>query len=201
MHISGRALSLRVPLSNIHSTTYAFYPDETHKSIRRVFTPQYAPTTKRHFCGFCGTPLSNWSEESSEEAEWVYVNLSSLRRDSMEKLEDAGFLLAVSDESENSAENENPQSVAARTNSRTNVGEGRETSGGTPWFEEMIEGSELGRIKRRRGGGRSSDGKTIVEYEITEFEGAHDAERGASGTGKRKLGSLGDEPDVEMRSG
>ena len=195
----GRALSLRVPLSNIHSTTYAFYPDETHSSIRRVFTPHHAPRTKRHFCGFCGTPLSYWSEESPEEAEWVCVNLSSLKSESVELLEDAGFLTGVGETIEGRDENGGLQTVMTRSNLGTSVGEGREVSG-TPWFEEMIEGSELGRIKRRRGGGKSSDGKVTVEYEVTEFE-SEESGGGTLGTGKRKLESLGNEDDVEMRSG
>ena len=192
----GRGLSLRIPLTTLRSTTYAFYPDETHSSIRRVFTPSHAPHTKRHFCGLCGTPLCHWSEESPEEAEWVYVNLGSLKGESMERLEDAGFL---SGEAEEEDAIQSTQSTAARSNQIATVGEGREVRG-MPWFEEMIEGSELGNFRRRRGGGRSTDGKTIVEYEITEFESG-DIDSNTSGTGKRKLGSRGDEDDVEMRSG
>jgi hypothetical protein len=33
---------LRVPISRYQSFTTAFYPDETHSSIRRTFTPQHA---------------------------------------------------------------------------------------------------------------------------------------------------------------
>jgi hypothetical protein len=33
---------LRVPISRYRSFTTAFYPDETHSSIRRTFTPQHA---------------------------------------------------------------------------------------------------------------------------------------------------------------
>jgi hypothetical protein len=33
---------LRVPLSRYQSFTTAFYPDETHSSIRRIFTPHSA---------------------------------------------------------------------------------------------------------------------------------------------------------------
>ena len=192
----GRALSLRVPLSRIQSTTHAFYPDETHSSIRRVFTPSYAPRTKRHFCGLCGTPLSHWNEESPEEAEWVYVNLGSLRSESMERLEDAGFLSSTPD-AETAVQA--PRMNTAQSNQRALLGEGREVRG-NPWFEEMIEGSELGNIRRRRGGGRSSDGRTFVEYEVTEYESG-DGDNSITGTAKRKLGSRGDEDDAEMRSG
>lgn len=126
----------------------------------------------------------------------MLINLNSLKRESVEKLEDAGLLSGVEH-----AEDEKDQSAGDRTKARhvTMVGEGREIRG-TPWFEEMIEGSELGRLKRRRGGGRSSDGKTIIEYEVTEFTSG-DGDGIITGTGKRKLGSLGGEDDVEMQSG
>lgn len=126
----------------------------------------------------------------------MLINLNSLKKESVETLEDAGYLSSVADN-----ENEKTKSAGDRSGSRqvTTKGEGRELSG-TPWFEEMIEGSELGRIKRRRGGGRSSDGKIIVEYEVTEFESG-DGDGIITGNGKRKLGSLGDRDDVEMRSG
>jgi hypothetical protein len=126
----------------------------------------------------------------------VLVNLNSLKRESMEKLEDAGLLSGVE-----LSEEEKDQSTADRSGAKqvTAGGEGREISG-TPWFEEMIEGSELGRIRRRRGGGRSSDGKTIVEYEVTEFT-SRDGDGITTGTGKRKIGTLGGEDDVDMQTG
>ena len=187
-------LSLRVPLAQIHSTTYAFFPDETPTTIKRVFTPRHAPHTKRHFCGICGTPISHWSEETPDEAEWIYVNIGSLRKDSMERLEDAGLLPSVESE-----DDEVVQTSSGGKKQIANLGQGREVQG-TPWFEEMIQGSELGRIKRRRGGGTSSDGHTKVEWEITEFESS-DGDVAAASTGKRKLGSLDQGDDVEMRSG
>lgn len=46
----------------------------------------------------------------------------------------------------------------------------RDTTRGIPWFEEMIEGSRLGRImKRRRGVGISDDSSTTIEWEVTEW--------------------------------
>lgn len=117
------------------------------------------------------------------------MNLNSLKHESVERLEEAGFLSGLADE-----EVGKPHSGSNQATHITRMGEGREVQG-VPWFEEMVEGSELGRV-RRRGGGRSSDGKTIVEYEITEFESGD----GDTTTGKRKHGSLGDGDDVEMRS-
>ena len=182
---AGSAPSLRIPLSNIRSTTHAYYPDETHNAIRRVFTPRHAPHTKRHFCGFCGTPLTYWSEGPQGEAEWVYVSLSSLRSRSVEALETAGFLSGNTEVDEN-------------TNT-ANISHSRELRG-TPWFEEMIDGSELGRMKRKRGGQTSADGKTKVRWEIVEFEG-DDGEIEFAGGEKRKLDQVGDGDDLVMRTG
>ncbi len=185
MNTAGRAPSLRIPISDIRSTTHAYYPDETHNTIRRVFTPPHAPRSKSHFCGFCGTPLTYWSEDPKEEAEWLYVSLGSLRSKSVEALEAAGFL------SKNREPDEN-------TNI-TRIGQGREIRG-TPWFEEMIEGSELGRMKRRRGGQTSADGRTKVEWEVVEF-GGDNGEAGLAGGEKRKLDRVGEGDDLVMRSG
>lgn len=112
----------------------------------------------------------------------------------MDKLEDAGIL--------SEATNEEDDSLAATENSSdravtTSKNQGREVQG-SPWFEEMVEGSELGRIKRRKGGRSSADGKTTVEWEIVEFEG-DEGDGGGTGAPKRKLGSLGDE-DVDMKT-
>ena len=195
--LTWQALSLRVPLAQIHSTTYAFFPDEAPSTIKRVFTPHHAPNTKRHFCGLCGTSISHWSEETTDEAEWIYVNIGSLRRDSMERLEEAGLLRGLESENKETAE-----TATGGSRQMADTGQGREVQG-TPWFEEMIQGSELGRIKRRRRGGEtSSDGHTKVEWEITEYESGSLNEGGAASanTGKRKLGSLDTGDDVEMRS-
>lgn len=187
-----RALSLRVPITRIQSTTHAFYDDETHSAIRRVFTPQHSPHTKRHFCGFCGTQLSHWSEQPPEEAEFIFVNLGSLKNESMEKLEEAGILSQASAEQEGhhaTTEKNRHEAVS------TFRDQGREVRG-NPWFEEVIEGSELGRLKRRRGGGSTADGKTMVEWEVVEFEG-DEGDGAVTGAPKRKLGSLNEE-DMDM---
>lgn len=182
-------LSLRIPLSHLRSTTYAFYPDETHSTIRRVFTPWNAPHTKRHFCGFCGTQLTYWSEETREEADWVCVSIGTLKSESLEKLEEGG-LLAGAEENEKAGSSDGNDGEKGTMKRKLRIG--------TPWFEEMIQGSELGRMKRRRGGQSSSDGRSKVEWEIVEFT-TDDEENSIIGTGKRKIDMTGD--DVEMRGG
>ena len=71
----------------------------------------------------------------------------------------------------------------------------RGTAGGIPWFEEMVEGSHLGRLMRaKRGLGVSGDNSTLFEWEISEW---HNDETGrtveedseGNGIGKRKRAS------------
>ena len=144
----------------------------------------------RHFCGICGTPLSHWSEESDGESEFVCVNIGSLKNDSVELLEEEGLLSSA----------EGQVSTLDRFWQNRNKGavtdQQREVRG-NPWFEEMIEGSELGRIKRQRGGESSADGKSSVEWEV--FEITNETGDGSTGTGKRKLDQIGKGgSDVEM---
>jgi len=103
----------------------------------------------------------------------------------VEALETAGFLSGNREADENT--------------NITRTGHGREIRG-TPWFEEMIEGSELGRMKRRRGGHTSADGKTKVEWEVVEF-GDDNEEGGLTGGEKRKLDRVGEGDDFVMGSG
>ena len=42
---------------------------------------------------------------------------------------------------------------------------------GMPYFEEMVENSRLGRIKRQRGGQTSQDGRMVVQWEVVEIGG------------------------------
>ena len=111
----------------------------------------------------------------------------------MEKLQDAGIL------SEGGAERVKKLASTEDSPSETATparGHDREIKG-IPWFEEVIEGSELGRIKRRRGGESSADGKTVIEWEVTEMDGA-EGDGGGTGAPKRKLESLNGE-DVDMK--
>ena len=66
------------------------------------------------------------------------------------------------------------------------------TVGGIPWFEEMIEGSRLGRVmKGRRGMGVSDDNSTTIEWEVSEWTNDDTGLAQAGSTrssGKRKRG-------------
>lgn len=203
---------LRVPLTWYRSQTYSYYPDETHAAIRRTFTPVHAPHSQRNFCGFCGTPLTYWTESPPEEADYMSVTLGSLFSDDLRMLEDLELLPRDStedgsDRSPPAATDTTSESTPPATSSSSAVSSAspsfvksyREgTTAGIPWFEEMIEGSKLGRIMRkRRGFGVSDDQSTTIEWEISEWHGSgSDTGRAMSesysGTGKRKVDEMTD---------
>jgi len=170
---------LRVPLTWYHSTTYAFFDDETHSSIRRVYTSPEEQHAKRHFCGFCGTPLSYWSESPPSEAEYISLTLGSLTGSDLRDLGDLGLLPK---EALGDVDTDVSEAVAPHTEGNVILAEDHQ---GLPWFETMIEGSNLGKVKRSRGHGQTTDGRMKVEWEVVELidDGA---ENEAAGNGKRK---------------
>ncbi|RHZ59018.1 uncharacterized protein CDV56_101553 [Aspergillus thermomutatus] len=188
---------LRVPLSWYQSHTESYFPDETHATIRRVFTPRHAPHTQRIFCGYCGTPLTYWSESPQEEADYMSVTIGSLYGEDQRMLEDLNLLPESSDEG-GEAEEEDGEAEEKEEKKGVTVSPAehtqalstqatvvvpssargpaltrsyrRGTTRGIPWFEEMIEGSRLGRLmKKRRGVGVSGDNSTTIEWEVTEW--------------------------------
>ncbi|RAH73130.1 uncharacterized protein BO66DRAFT_418211 [Aspergillus aculeatinus CBS 121060] len=202
-HGSPLTAWLRVPLSWYQSHTQSFFPDETHASIRRIFSPHHAPHTQRVFCGFCGTPLTYWSEVPRDEADFMSVSLGSLFGEHQRKLEDLDLLPPAVPSSDDEDEEEDDEveevprvgeaSSDRPTPSRVVIpaaagadGSGlsqsyrQGTFGGIPWFEEMIEGSQLGRLmKTRRGMGVSDDHSTTVEWEISEWSSDATGQRGS----------------------
>ncbi len=72
--------------------------------------------------------------------------------------------------------------------------------GDLDWFEEMIDGSRLGRTqKTRRGMGASADGTTTVQWEVSEYrEGDSEPSTPTTGSSKRKIGEVSSD-DVAMR--
>ncbi|KAM5470797.1 hypothetical protein MauCBS54593_003841 [Microsporum audouinii] len=169
---------LRVPLDWYQSATVSYFPDETHAAIRRTFIPPEDPHCRRVFCGFCGTPLTYWTESPPEEADYMSITVGSLFSQDQSALEDLGLLPEDIDTGASVIPASFSRSVtpAAASSSRqvasrepqVFVSRQRGTFGGIPWFEEMIEGSRLGRVgKRRRGvGGNES---MHVEWEVTEW--------------------------------
>lgn len=182
---------LRIPLSWYQSATYALFDDESHSSIRRVYTSPYEQHAKRHFCGFCGTPLSYWSESPPTEADYISLTLGSLSSGDLRDLGDLGLLPKEAlDEAER--DRESISSVVPHSGQNGADDEGSE---GLPWFESMIEGSTLGKIKRSRGQRQSRGGNVRVEWEILEWtdEGDDDEDEELITAGKRKLAHVEDE--------
>jgi hypothetical protein len=92
-----------VPLTWYHTLTFPLHADETNSQIHRVYRPaaadetsssqeEDASTTMRHFCGFCGTPLSYWTESPRSEADFICLTLGSLVPEDLEGLEEWGVL-------------------------------------------------------------------------------------------------------------
>ncbi|KAJ5551848.1 Glutathione-dependent formaldehyde-activating enzyme/centromere protein V [Penicillium sp. DV-2018c] len=184
LHGAPLAAWLRVPLEWYQSYTHSFFPDETHSSIRRSFTPRHAPHTQRVFCGYCGTPLTFWTEVPIEESNFMSVAIGSLLADDQRLLDDLNLLPRDFDEAASRAGTPTPSDLApalGTTSSSIIVPSPSESldisrslqrgrTGGIPWFEEMVEGSRLGRLMRaRRGMGVSDDGSTSIQWEFSEW--------------------------------
>lgn len=162
------------------------------------------------FCGFCGTPLTLWTDNPREEAEFMSVAIGSLFGEDQRALEDLNLLPDDLDENEDEDDVEAEVSGSALAPSLdtssvvvpsfTGPGDISRSfrhgkAGGIPWFEEMVEGSRLGRLMRaRRGMGVSDDQSTSIEWEVSEwhddgsgeFLRQEESESGGTSTGKRK---------------
>lgn len=144
-----------------------------------MYTSPSDPSSLRQFCGFCGTPLTYWSESPREESNFISLTLGSLLEDDLRDLEELGLLPEGTHELEGG-------------------GETAEVDEGVPWFESMVSGSRLGKMRRSLGARRS--GRWSVEWEVVEWGGddasgsaSHDTGREIEGqrpasAGKRKLG-------------
>ena len=202
---------LRIPLSWYHSTTYAFFPDETHGSIRKTFTSPLAATqAQRNFCGYCGTQLSSWHERTRNDADLISVTLGSLLDEDLGLLHDLGLVPRESDDDDDDDENEknekNENGVVrdgtSRSGGRVGVPRTARTEvvrRGAPWFEELVEDSRLGRLRRRRGGHSIGDGLATVEWEVTEWSGGGEGVGSESVGGKRKIADV--EAETEAKTG
>lgn len=179
---------LRIPLTWYHSATYSFFPDETHATIRRAYTSPAHPHSKRHFCGYCGTPLSYWTEQPPTEADFISLTLGSLIGEDLRELEDLGLIppevtrdaLGEREDVMNliagavQGGGQQQQHSAGDDNAMT-TGEynGNGHGAGLPWFETMMEGSLLGQLTRHRRVSRAKTTRQVggvrVEWEIVEW--------------------------------
>ncbi|KAI9660019.1 MAG: hypothetical protein M1821_001371 [Bathelium mastoideum] len=211
---------LRVPLAWYQSATYAYYPDETHSSIRRTFTSPAVTASdttmvRRQFCGYCGTQLSRWAEDTRRDAEFIALTLGSLVGEDLDRLVGLGLLPEEEDDDDDDddenysesyggdqrgkeqAEEEGPSSDVARTEPAQE--RSVDLVRGFPWFEAMVTDSRLGRVRRQKGGHVSRDGRTRVEWEVVELDGAAGEGREEEQRGTKRKGEAEGE-DVQMGS-
>lgn len=186
--------------------------------IHRVFESQDPAQrqTKRYFCGYCGTPLSFWTERPQREADFIQLTLASLAGEDLRDLEDMGLLPELEEarspepDSEPDVEPENKSGV--RTIQATRGAAANRESQSVPWFNSLVEGSRLGKTVRQGHSITESRGRTTtVKWEIVEWTEDDDDRDGnaapevedvdmSSGnnsnagpkTGKRKLRDRGD---------
>jgi hypothetical protein len=200
---SPLAAFLRVPLSWYHATTISYFPDETSAQIHRAYTHPLETTSKRHFCGFCGTPLSFWSEAPRDEADYIHLTLGSLCAEDLNDIEELGLLPNGEDEAESQAvqaARQEGQQTAAALDAATGreeaaVVHGRETTSPS-WLDSLVQGSRLGELRTTRGSSESKDGRIKLRWEVVEWtDGGEDS---SPVPAKRKLGDR-DEGDQEMQ--
>ncbi|KAF2470898.1 uncharacterized protein BDR25DRAFT_325230 [Lindgomyces ingoldianus] len=195
---SPLTLWLRVPLVWYTSATFAQLPDEERPSILRTFVSPFASNTRRQFCGYCGTQLTSWHERTQEDAEHIQLTVGSLLDEDQELLGQLGLLPSV-DSSDEDADAIDPMEGPSRHPQSRSVARSGPYARGAPWFEELVENSKLGRLKKQRGGHSSRDGNVRVEWEVMEWTEGDDADDEGMASGKRKAGELeGD--DMEMRT-
>lgn len=118
----------------------------------------------------------------------------------LERLEDLGITRpevdeAVDRDASGPSDGNGPMAMTANTpasmSSPSTITRG--TSGGLSWIQTA---RSSGALKTRRGVGRSSDGSTVVEWEVSEY---NESDPSLMGTrGKRKLGDAGAGADAEM---
>lgn len=185
---------LRVPLGWYTSATFAQFPDETRTGIQRTFTSPFATNSRRQFCGYCGTQLTSWNERTRDDAEHICLTVGSLLSEDQALLGQLGFLPG----GESSDEDAQVVAGAGPSKLRSLVRSPEPQGRGAPWFEELVENTQLGRIKQQRGWHASHDGNVRVEWEVMEWTEGDDADDEGAGPSKRKIGETTD--DTEMRT-
>lgn len=144
------------------------------------------------------------------------MTLGSLLDESLEKLEALKIIDAEETEEESNAGSEEGLVKGTSVNEESHVPTNETQMGGVdaplttarslhqlgnrgmPYFEEMVEHSRLGRLRRRQGGHASADGSSRVQWEVVEMgdwndadpepmEGVGSAETSGNGTKRQRL--------------
>ena len=166
-------------------------PDETSSQIHKVYTSPREEHAKRHFCGFCGTSLSYWSESPRSEADFIQLTLSSLVPEDLADLEELGLIPSSDSDVDEHLAREQNTSTSGTIGGEVAAAHGdRRTVGLPAWLDHLTEGSRLGTLRAARGHSIDHDGTTRVEWEIVEWAGESDEGDTPEmpRNGKRKLG-------------
>ncbi|KAK4146340.1 uncharacterized protein C8A04DRAFT_35053 [Dichotomopilus funicola] len=209
---------LRVPLQHYQSLTFPQYSNETNSQIHRVYREPGIDYAMHHFCGFCGTPLSYWSESPRTEADFIHLTLGSLLPEDLGDLEEWGLLgrLGSSGPSSGASSGASSRGISPEKGGEERGeerGKGKENEDGNnsqlgprgtdrvgvlPWFDRLTEGSRLGRTLRRTTGvGSDQTGNVRVEWEIVEWteedeDGGGPQPQSSYGSKKRKVDQVED---------
>jgi hypothetical protein len=169
------------------SSTIAFYPDETHQTIRKTFYSPSQENVQSQFCGYCGTQLSQFNSASREHDRYIWVTIGSLVDEDLDLLEELGGLeLSRGQEQEQEQITADAMDTREQKSSLFKPAEGV-SHRGAPWFQSLVDDTQLGRIKRQRGGQTSVDGSMSVEWEVVEFTSNEDD---GTPVGKRKVDDM-----------
>ena len=196
-HHSANPLTLwlRVPLGWYTSATFAQFPDEDRTSIQRTFVSPFASNSRRQFCGYCGTQLTSWHEQTRDDAQHICLTVGSLLDEDQALLGELGFLPG------GESSDEDTSALAGPSRSTQTVVRTDQQLRGAPWFEEMVRHTSLGHLKQQRGGHTSQDGSVKVEWEVVEWTEGDDADDEGTTPAKRKIGQLEEDgEDTEMRT-
>lgn len=142
--------------------------------IRRVYTHPTQEHSKRHFCGYCGTPLSYWSESPLSEAEYINLTLGSLMQEDLADIEDMGLLSdseSIEEKDKGGESSEAPEASVPATTTGAMGHTSLRASYSVPWFEGLVESARLGNMTRSHGIKTTQDGKVKIEWEVVEFSG------------------------------
>ncbi|KAK3990592.1 hypothetical protein QBC44DRAFT_238845 [Cladorrhinum sp. PSN332] len=176
---------LRIPLAWYRSLVLPSQPDETNYQIHRVYSSPDS-SSMRHFCGFCGTPLSYWSESPQSEKDYIQLAIASLLPEDLGDLEELGLLPSSEGGIEEMSEED--EEIEEETEGRSGI---------VPWFDSLVQGSRLGNMRKKMAAKRVAEvemggggvKRVRIEWEIAEWDG--EEEDGAR-VGKRKLGEMGE---------
>ncbi len=169
-------------------------------------------TARRQFCGFCGTPLTFWSEAPRTEAEYIRLALGSLNAEDLDELDEwtgDGGSDELHDEQESAPDMEQGGEDAAALKPAASALDRVLSSTGLPWFDSYVEGSRLSRrllqqqqrIRRHDvGSAQSADGSVQVEWEVLEWTEGDDDDSAGDETMASRSGPRSSEPSPAKRA-